>query len=73
MQYALEAVDHTPSDVDTQTFDNVTLHTCNKSMLHLLGTKIDWKDDIMGSRFTFRTPNASNCGCGSTFSSKIGR
>ena len=61
------------SKVEKQTEPNgVNVYTCNMSMLHLLGTTIDWSEDIMGSRFVFENPNAqSMCGCGSTFSTWI--
>ncbi|MGH7133663.1 MAG: iron-sulfur cluster insertion protein ErpA [Phycisphaerales bacterium] len=40
-----------------------------KSLLYLSGTKIDFKDEIMGRGFVFSNPNAtSSCGCGSSFS-----
>lgn len=40
-----------------------------KSYLYLNGTKIDFKDEIMGRGFVFDNPNAnSTCGCGSSFS-----
>ena len=51
--------------------DNVEIHVCNSSVMHLLGTKIDWKQDIMGQGFHFENPMAqSKCGCGTSFSSK---
>lgn len=35
----------------------------------LLGTEIDWEDDIMGQRFIFNNPNSNfQCGCGKSFS-----
>lgn len=38
-------------------------------MLYLLGTKVDWKKDIMGESFHFEIPNASvKCGCDTYFS-----
>ena len=41
------------------------------SLIHLLGTEIDWKKDIMGESFHFNNPMAkSKCGCGTSFSSK---
>ena len=68
-EYVLEPVVEKPSNVETQVFKNVQLYTCNISMLHLLGTQIDWKEDMMGSRFVFENPNANSaCGCGATFS-----
>lgn len=40
-----------------------------KSYLYLNGTRIDFKDEIMGRGFVFSNPNAtSTCGCGSSFS-----
>jgi iron-sulfur cluster assembly protein len=40
-----------------------------KSYLYLVGTEIDFKDEIMGRGFVFKNPNAtSSCGCGSSFS-----
>jgi len=48
--------------------DDVVLHICNKSILHLLGTHIDWTKDVMGQSFKFENPNAvSKCGCGTSF------
>lgn len=39
------------------------------SMQYLQGATIDFKDDITGSSFVIRNPNAqSTCGCGSSFS-----
>lgn len=38
------------------------------SLQYLGGAEIDFKDDIMGSRFLVNNPNASaTCGCGSSF------
>lgn len=39
------------------------------SMQYLSGAVIDYKEDIMGSSFSIRNPNAqTSCGCGSSFS-----
>jgi iron-sulfur cluster insertion protein len=39
------------------------------SMQYLNGATIDYKEELMGSNFTIRNPNAqSTCGCGSSFS-----
>lgn len=38
------------------------------SLQYLGGAEIDFKDDLMGSRFLVNNPNASTtCGCGSSF------
>jgi len=39
------------------------------SMMYLNGAVIDYKEDLMGSSFNIKNPNAvSQCGCGSSFS-----
>lgn len=36
---------------------------------YLQGAEIDYKDDVMGSSFSIKNPNAqTTCGCGSSFS-----
>jgi iron-sulfur cluster assembly accessory protein len=51
--------------------DDKNLYLCNKSLMYIIGTKIDYKDDIMGSRFDFKNDNMKNkCGCGTSFNFK---
>ncbi len=39
-----------------------------KSAVYLLGTTVDYVDDLNGSGFKIENPNASNtCGCGDSF------
>ena len=39
------------------------------SMQYMSGAIIDYKDDLMGSSFSIKNPNAqTTCGCGSSFS-----
>ncbi len=39
------------------------------SMQYLQGAQIDYTEDLNGSQFTIKNPNAqSTCGCGSSFS-----
>lgn len=39
------------------------------SMQYLSGAEIDYKDDLNGSQFVIKNPNAeTTCGCGSSFS-----
>ena len=48
--------------------DDVKIHICGSSVLHVLGTHIDWKKDIMGESFKFTNPLAKqSCGCGTSF------
>jgi len=38
------------------------------SMQYLSGAEIDYKEDVMGSQFNIKNPNATTtCGCGSSF------
>ena len=38
---------------------------------YITGSLIDYKEDLMGAKFTVENPNAaSTCGCGSSFSFK---
>lgn len=47
---------------------NVKIKVCGVSIMNILGTEIDWQEDIMGNRFVFNNPNADfKCGCGSSF------
>jgi len=51
--------------------DSFEIHVCKNSLVHLIGTNIDWTEDIMGNGFTFTNPMAhASCGCGTSFSSK---
>lgn len=39
------------------------------SFQYLVGSKVDYKEDLEGSRFVVENPNATTtCGCGSSFS-----
>lgn len=70
--YKLEPTNEVPEKRDEIIKrENYVLSICNMSLIHLLGTEIDWKKDIMGESFHFNNPMAkSKCGCGTSFSSK---
>ena len=55
---------------DTQFEKNgVTLLVDSMSYQYLVGAEIDYKEDINGSQFVIKNPNATTtCGCGSSFS-----
>lgn len=55
---------------DTQvTKDGVTLLIDPMSIQYLEGAEIDYREDLEGSQFVIRNPNATTtCGCGSSFS-----
>ncbi len=47
----------------------VTLLVDAMSYQYLVGAEIDYKEDISGSQFVIKNPNATTtCGCGSSFS-----
>lgn len=58
------------NDDDFQLNKNgVTLLVDAMSMQYLEDAEIDYKDDLNGSQFVIRNPNAvTTCGCGSSFS-----
>ena len=64
--------DEKPHKLDEQyKVNGYNLYLCRKSLLHLIGTKVDYVEDIMGSRFDFNNENIeSKCGCGTSFSMK---
>lgn len=70
--YELTPTNNLPNKLDEIVkIKNVEIHVCNKSLIHIIGTNIDWKEDVMGSSFQFDNPMAkSNCGCGTSFTSK---
>jgi iron-sulfur cluster insertion protein len=46
----------------------VTLIVDPMSVQYLMGAEIDYKEDLQGSQFVIRNPNATTtCGCGSSF------
>lgn len=48
---------------------NVQLVIDPLSIQYLVGAKIDYKEDLNGSQFVIKNPNAvTTCGCGSSFS-----
>ena len=51
--------------------NKIPIQICGHSLLHIIGTNIDWNSDIMSQKFIFENPNAANkCGCGTSFISK---
>lgn len=68
-QYGFQ-FDETQQDDDVSICkDEIEVLVDMLSLQYLQGAEIDFKDDIMGSRFLVNNPNASTtCGCGSSFS-----
>lgn len=64
--------DKKPNNLDeVYAIHDHNLYLCNKSFMWLIGTNIDYIEDIMGSRFDFQNSNIdSKCGCGTSFNFK---
>lgn len=62
--------DESVQDGDTRVEnDGVTLLVDPLSYQYLAGAEVDYKEDLQGSQFVIRNPNAvTTCGCGSSFS-----
>ena len=62
--------DENIQDGDTRVEKNgVTLLVDPMSFQYLTGAEIDYKEDLEGSQFVIKNPNATTtCGCGSSFS-----
>lgn len=55
-------------DFEFEIGSNFKLLVDSMSMQYLQGAEIDYKDELMGSQFTIKNPNATTtCGCGSSF------
>ena len=71
-QYQKEGIEHVIRHFDCRALIadiGVPLAVCGRSGFLVIGTEIDWKEDVMGQRFEFTNPSASgSCGCGKTFS-----
>lgn len=49
--------------------DGVEMMVDPMSFPYLMGSEVNYKEDLQGSRFVIENPNAkSTCGCGSSFS-----
>ena len=70
LKYYIEASDNKPEKKDEiLIIDDLKIIICGKSLIHLLGCHVYWKQNEMGSRIEFNNPNArTKCGCGETFS-----
>lgn len=68
-QYGFSFDEETREDDTAVEKNGVTLLVDAMSYQYLEGAEIDYKEDIQGSQFVIRNPNAtSTCSCGSSFS-----
>ena len=70
-EYKFEGVNNFNIKKNVIIEDGLSIEVCDTSLFFLLGTKIDWNEDIMGKGFIFNNPMAvASCGCGTSFSPK---
>lgn len=68
-QYGFTFEDTVNEDDTAIDRDGVTLLIDPMSLQYLVGAEIDYQDNLQGSQFVIRNPNATTtCGCGSSFS-----
>ena len=69
MQYGFTFEESINEDDTKVEKDNVTLLIDPISLQYLTGAEIDYQDNVQGSQFVIKNPNATTtCGCGSSFS-----
>ena len=67
-QYGFTFDEVANDDDATMTKNGVSLLIDPISYQYLVGAEIDYKEDLHGSQFVIRNPNAiTTCGCGSSF------
>jgi iron-sulfur cluster assembly accessory protein len=61
-----------PNKLDEEyKIDDFSIYLCGKSIMYLIGVKVDYVNDIMESKFEFTNDNIqSKCGCGKSFAFK---
>jgi len=68
-QYGFTFDEATNEDDTAMEKNGVTLLIDSMSYQYLVGAEIDYKEDLEGSQFVIKNPNATTtCGCGSSFS-----
>ncbi|MDX1627233.1 MAG: iron-sulfur cluster insertion protein ErpA [Fulvivirga sp.] len=69
LMYDLKFDDHLNEGDEVFEHNGIKILVDKKSLLYLLGTKLDFSDGLNGKGFQFINPNASRtCGCGESFS-----
>ncbi len=68
-QYEFELEGATAGDDLVIERDGARVVIDSTSIMYLLGSEIDFIDNLMGAQFAINNPNAtSSCGCGTSFS-----
>jgi iron-sulfur cluster assembly accessory protein len=68
-QYEFELDDNRNDDDLEVTRDGASVLIDSVSLVYVLGSEIDFVDDLIGAQFKISNPNATaSCGCGTSFS-----
>lgn len=68
-QYGFDMEESAGEDDFEIPMENFSILVDSMSMQYLHGATLDFSDDLMGSSFVIKNPNAqTTCGCGSSFS-----
>lgn len=71
MKYHVEYATHANAQAFEEriTAKGVTVFIDPKAVMFLLGSEMDWHEDVFASGFVFHNPNeVARCGCGESFS-----
>jgi len=68
LSYNLEYVDKPGRFDEVVEQDGVRVLIDSKALFSIIGSEMDWKEDVLSARFAFKNPNIKDaCGCGESF------
>lgn len=68
LSYHLEYVEEPGKFDEVAEQDGVKVLIDSKALFSIIGSEMDWTEDALSSRFTFKNPNIIDaCGCGESF------
>lgn len=72
-EFGFGSLDELDSIDEVEDFGNgIKIIVDGASIMYIIGTQIDWKEDVMGAAFAFSNPkSASSCGCGESFAVSV--
>ncbi|KAI8983183.1 hypothetical protein BD414DRAFT_490181 [Trametes punicea] len=69
LSYHLEYVDKPGKFDEVVEQDGVKVLIDSKALFSIIGSEMDWKEDPLSAKFSFKNPNIKDaCGCGESFS-----
>ena len=68
-QYEFKLEEEIAADDVAVERDGITVLVDNTSLMYMIGSEVDFAEELVGSYFKITNPNAqSSCGCGTSFS-----